>query len=167
MSFEIVLRGGRPLTQSKDIEYILIEFLFQVGYLAKKYENTGHEEIKQLLPYRLFVDCFLRNPNKYWEIDVLSANLKTTPATIYRHLNKLKGMDLIEETNFQGADERYTKKGYRLRFGELSTAWNFVETHIDIIKDNYRQTVDHLAELMKKQPGFFEKGVFEEVDKEG
>jgi len=162
MSFEIILKGGRPLTQSKDIEYILIEFLFQIGYLAKKYENTGHDEIKEVLPYKLFVDCFLRNPSKYWEVDELAAVLSTTNATIYRHLNKLKGMDLIEETSFQGADERYTKKGYKIRFGELSTAWNFVETHIDIIKDNYRKTVDHLDELMKRQPGFFEKGVFEE-----
>jgi predicted transcriptional regulator len=164
MPFEIALKSGRPLTQSKDIEYILIEFLFQIGYLASKYENASHEEIKKVLPYRLVVDCFLRNPNKFWEIDQLAAVLKTTNATIYRHLNKLKVMDLIEETSFPGADERYTKKGYRVRFGELKTAWNFVETHLDIVKDNYRKTVDHLATLMKKQPEFFEKGVFEDPE---
>ncbi len=165
MSFEIVLKGGRPLTHSEDIEYILIEFLFQIGYLAKKYENTGHQEIKAILPYRLFVDCFLRNPAKFWEIDQLSAVLKTTPATVYRHLNKLKAMDLIEETSFQGTDERYTKKGYKIRFGELPVAWNFVETHMKIILDNYRKTVEHLAKLMKEQPEFFEKEVFEEQGK--
>jgi len=164
MSFEIVLKSGHPLSQSEDIEYILIQFLFQIGYLPKKYENRGNEQIKESLPYKLFVDCFLRNPSKYWEIDELSAFLKTTNATIYRHLNKMKSLDLLEEKSFQGKDARYIKKGYKIRFGDLAIAWNFVETNIDIIKENYRKTVNHLSKLMKNQQEFFEKGVFKQEE---
>ena len=43
------------------------------------------------------------------------------------------------------------KKAYRLRYGNLSKAWNFVDAHLEVAIDNYRKTVDHLQNLMEKQ----------------
>jgi hypothetical protein len=39
------------------------------------------------------------------------------------------------------------RKGYRIRYGNLSKAWNFVESNVEIAMENYRKTVDHLTKL--------------------
>ncbi len=97
------------------------------------------------MPYRLFVECLLGRMDKGWTVEQLAAKLKTTKATIYRHINKLKDMDLLDEVN---VSERGTvRKGYRVRYGNLSKAWNFVESNVEIAMENYRKTVDHIQKL--------------------
>jgi predicted transcriptional regulator len=101
------------------------------------------------VPYRLFVECLLGRMDKGWTVEQLAAKLKTTKATIYRHINKLKEMDLLDEVN---VNERGTiRKGYRIRYGNLSKAWNFVESNVEIAMENYRKTVDHLAKLAEQR----------------
>jgi predicted transcriptional regulator len=89
----------------------------------------------------------LRRPEKGWTAERLSLKLKTTKPTIYRHLNKLKYMDLLEEMTVKDGKEE--RKGYRIRYGNLEKAWNFVEAHVDVAMENYRKTVEHMGTLAK------------------
>ncbi|TLZ49542.1 MAG: helix-turn-helix transcriptional regulator [Methanobacteriota archaeon] len=91
------------------------------------------------------LECFLARPDRGWTADQLAVKLKTTKATVYRHLNKLKEIDLLDETQ---VDDRGTpRKGYRIRYGNLTKAWNFVEANVEVAMENYRKTVEHLSKL--------------------
>jgi hypothetical protein len=71
------------------------------------------------------------------------AYLRTSRTTLYRHLNKLKSMDILEEVQ-----EGKTKK-YRLRSGDLMKAWNWVEVNTKLALDNYRKTVEQISRLTR------------------
>jgi predicted ArsR family transcriptional regulator len=88
--------------------------------------------------------------DKAWVVEDLAVALGTTKATIYRHINKLKGFDLLEEMNVEDSEGK-SRKGYRIRYGNLGKAWNFTEAHINVAMENYRKTVDHLQELATKK----------------
>ena len=88
--------------------------------------------------------------DKAWIVEDLATALGTTKATVYRHVNKLKGFDMLEEANVEDADGN-PRKGYRIRYGNLSKAWNFTETNVEVAMGNYRKTVDHLQELASKR----------------
>lgn len=143
MTFEIQLRYTTPLTPVKDVDEVLREFLVLVGYLPPS--DTGPRSI----PYRLVRECFLRNPERPWNAEELADVLKTSKPTVYRHLDKLKSMDLLEEV----AEEREAGpgrkgKGYRIRYGNLSKSWDFVEANAQNSLKRYRETVDHLQGLL-------------------
>ena len=55
-------------------------------------------------------------------------------------------MDLLEamDVEFDGQ----MRKGYRIRFGDLSKAWSFTEANVTMAMENYRKTVVHFQELM-------------------
>lgn len=150
MSFEISVVSNTPLTPLKKVDEVATLFLGQIGYLPKGYDpKTDAMSIKESVPYRLFVDCLLKRPEKGWTVEQLSMKLKTTKPTIYRHLNKLKYMDILEELSVkEGKEER---KGYRIRYGNLAKAWNFVEAHVSVAMENYRKTVEHLGKLAKER----------------
>jgi predicted transcriptional regulator len=80
-----------------------------------------------------------------WTVEDLAAKLKTTKPTIYRHLNKLKSIDILEEVDVDKGGER--KKGYRIRYGDISKAWNFTEANVEMAMDSYRKTIDHLQQM--------------------
>lgn len=146
MGFELTVVSNTPLTPLKDIEDVATTFLTQIGYLPKGYDpKTDAKSLQDSVPYRLFVECFLQRPDRGWTADQLAVKLKTTKATVYRHLNKLKEVDLLDEVQ---VDDRGTpRKGYRIRYGSLTKAWNFVEANVEVAMENYRKTVEHLAKL--------------------
>jgi predicted transcriptional regulator len=146
MGFELAVVSNTPLTPLKDIDDVATIFLRQIGYLPKGYNpKTDAKSLDASVPYRLFVECFLTRPERGWTAEQLAVRLKTTKATVYRHLNKLKGIDLLDEVQ---VDDRGTKrKGYRLRYGNLVRAWNFVEANVEVAMENYRKTVEHLQKL--------------------
>jgi len=106
--------SNTPLTPLKDIDDVALLFLTQIGYIPKGYDpKTDASSVRESVPYRLFVECLLGRLDKGWTVEQLAAKLKTTKATIYRHINKLKEMDLLDEVN---VTERTTvRKGYRIR----------------------------------------------------
>ncbi|MBQ8373573.1 MAG: transcriptional regulator, partial [Candidatus Methanomethylophilaceae archaeon] len=61
---------------------------------------------------------------------------------------KLKSMDLLEamDVEFDGQ----IRKGYRIRFGDLSKAWSFAEANVNMAMENYRKTVVHFQGLMSR-----------------
>ncbi len=151
MSFELNVVSNTPLTPLTDIEEVAMLFLSQIGYFPKGYDpKTDVTDIRDSVPFRLMVGHFLGRAEKTWVVEDLAASLGTTKATVYRHINKLKGFDLLEEASVERPDGSM-KKGYRLRYGNLSKAWNFTEAHVEVAMENYRKTVDHLQELAQKK----------------
>jgi hypothetical protein len=74
--------------------------------------------------------------------------LKTSKPTVYRHINKLKSLDLLEEVG--GVADGKGRKGYRLRYGNLARAWDFTEANAQNALRRYRETVNHLQGLVEK-----------------
>ncbi|HXW66983.1 MAG TPA: transcriptional regulator [Thermoplasmata archaeon] len=149
MPFELALRYSTPLTPIADVEEVLREFLRLIGYLPEGEDGRGSEgPIAQSLAYRLVRDCFLRDPSRAWYVDELTAVLRTTKPTIYRHINKLKSLDLLEEVG--GVADGKGRKGYRLRYGNLARAWDFTEANAQNALRRYRETVNHLQGLVDK-----------------
>ncbi|HLH86567.1 MAG TPA: helix-turn-helix domain-containing protein [Thermoplasmataceae archaeon] len=126
-----------------DLDKNIAYFLSDIGYIPKLRPSTDFQSISTSAYFRLFKDCFLLHPERYWTGEELMAYLNTSRTTLYRHLNKLKSMDLLEEVQ-----EGKTKK-YRIRSGDLIKAWNWVEVNMKMALDNYRKTVEHISRLSK------------------
>ena len=151
MTFSLRVESHTPLTPVTDLDQVAVAFLKRIGYLPKGFgPGTSSRESRKSVPYRMFIECFMGNPSRGWFAEELATELKTTKPTIYRHLNKLKSLDLLEETLVEVRKTRKFKKAYRIRYGDLSKAWHFVEAHFEVALANYRETVDHLQELSTK-----------------
>ncbi|MBE6514943.1 MAG: helix-turn-helix transcriptional regulator [Thermoplasmata archaeon] len=133
-----------------DIDVVAETFLVQIGYLPKGYDpKTGAVTVRESVPYRLFMDHFMKLPAKVWTVEELAALLGTTKPTIYRHINKLKSMDLLEAMDVEYDGQM--RKGYRIRFGDLVKAWSFTESNVQMAMENYKKTVIHFQELMQQR----------------
>lgn len=143
MAFELVVVNNTPLTGESDSRVVARTFLTQIGYLAP---NSDGE-----IPFRLFYDCFLSNPQKPWHVEELEATLNTSRPTVYRHLNKLKGIDILEEAALEDPVTGQTRKAYRLRYANLAKAWQFVEAHLKVAIENYGRTVEHLSRIVSDE----------------
>jgi predicted transcriptional regulator len=151
MSFELNVVSNTPLTPLSDSEEVLMLFLSHIGYFPKGYDpKTGVADIRDSVPFRLMAEFFLGRPDRAWAVDDLAAALGTTKATVYRHINKLKGFDILEEMAVEGPDGS-PRKGYRVRYGDISKAWNFTEANVQVAMENYRKTVDHIQELTRRR----------------
>jgi DNA-binding transcriptional ArsR family regulator len=128
----------------RDLDRTIAYFLSDIGYIPRLSPDTDYSQIAESAYFRLFKECFLLNPERYWTGDELMAYLKTSRTTLYRHLNKLKAMDILEEIQ-----EGKTKK-YRMRSGDLLRAWSWVEINMKMAMENYRKTVEHISSLVAK-----------------
>jgi predicted transcriptional regulator len=135
--------SNTPLVGEEDPELVAKKFFEQIGYLSK---GSAPD-----IPFKLFNEHFLKHPDKAWYVEELSTSLKTSKPTIYRHLNKLKGFDILEEVHVFDEASKQNKKAYRLRYGNIQKAWNFVEAHLKVAIENYGKTVEHLHALIEKQ----------------
>lgn len=142
--FEITLTIDPSLSTLSDLDQLLTRFLMSIGYLPKSPRGRVSSDITLSIPYRLFRDCFLRHPEKFWTPEELMHYLNTTRTTLYRHLNKLKELDMLEEYI-----DRKNKK-YRLRYGSLEKAWIFVESNIKIAIEYYRECVRKIDRLSRE-----------------
>jgi predicted transcriptional regulator len=143
MSFEMQVVSNTPLIGDQDLDSVTKKFLEQIGYLSKGSDPK--------IPYKIFTDFFLKHPTKPWLVDEIAADLKTSRPTVYRHLNKLKGFDILEEVQTFDEISKQNKKAYRIRYGNILKAWNFVEAHMKVAIENYGKTVEHLQNLLEKQ----------------
>lgn len=146
MPFELVVTSNTPLTPVNDLDQVAIALLKQVGYLDRGSDDEA--AVRKGVAYRLVRDCFLLRADKAWTADELITALDTTRPTLYRHLNKLKALDVLEES--EGPEDQTGRKAYRIRYGNLAKAWNFVEANVKIAMENYRKTVDHLQALSER-----------------
>jgi hypothetical protein len=143
MVFEMQVVSNTPLIGEEDLENASKKFFEQIGYLSKGADPD--------IPYKIFSDFFLKHPTKAWYVDEIAVELKTSRPTVYRHLNKLKGFDILEEIHIFDEATNQNKKAYRLRYGNFQKAWNFVEAHLKVAIENYGKTVEHLQNLIEKQ----------------
>jgi len=150
--FELQVVSNTPMTGVDDIDILAETFLTQIGYLSKGYDprGSGALTLRESIPYRIFMDFFMKNPSKAWAAEEIAALLDTTKPTVYRYINKLKSMDIVEYTDVQGADGQ-VRRGYRLRYGDLSKAWSFCEANVKMAMDNYRKTVERFGQLAKER----------------
>lgn len=146
LDFEITLRKHTPLTSVEDLEEACEIFLTHIGYFGPK---TKGGNVRESIPFRLFVDCFLKRRDKVWQIKELAHELKTTQPTMGKYVNDLRAMALIEETSVEEGGKK--KKGYKLRYSSLSDAWHFVEENINVSMANYRKSVDHIQKLAEEK----------------
>jgi len=135
--------SNTPLVGEEDPELVAKKFFEQIGYLSKGSDPD--------IPFKIFNEYFLMHPEKAWYVEEISASLKTSKPTVYRHLNKLKGFDILEEVQVFDENTNQNKKAYRLRYGNIQKAWNFVEAHLKVAIENYGKTVEHLQSLIEKQ----------------
>jgi predicted transcriptional regulator len=143
MTFEMQIVSNTPLVGEDDLDVAAKMFFEQIGYLSKGSDPT--------IPYKIFADFFLKHPTKAWFVEDIAAKLEISKPTVYRHLNKLKGFDILEEVQIFDETTKQNKKAYRLRYGNLQKAWNFVEAHLKVAIENYGKTVEHLQKLIEKQ----------------
>jgi predicted ArsR family transcriptional regulator len=147
MVFELSVKSNVPLTGEDNADTVATLFLEDIGYITKGSEPA--------IPLKLFLECFMSQPNKPWVADEMAVKLDTSMPTVYRHLNKLKSIDILEEVKLEediktkdGKPMKQVKKGYKLRYSNLSKAWTFVEAHVSVAMENYRKTVDHLQKMV-------------------
>ncbi|MDR3075567.1 MAG: helix-turn-helix domain-containing protein [Candidatus Methanoplasma sp.] len=148
--FELQVVSNTPMSAVMDKNIVAETFLVQIGYIPKGYDpKTSATSVRDSVPYRLFMDFFMNNTSKAWAVEELAALLGTTKPTIYRHINKLKSMDLLEsiDVEFDGA----VRKGYRIRYGDLAKAWSFTEANVNMAMENYRRTVSHFQSLARDE----------------
>ena len=146
MAFEMQVVSNTPLVGEEDPEVVARLFFEQIGYISKGSDPT--------IPYKIFTEFFLKHPTKAWYVEEIAQQVKTSKPTVYRHLNKLKGFDILEEVQVFDEHSKQHKKAYRIRYGNLQKAWNFVEAHIKVAVENYGKTVEHLQHLLEeKQKG--------------
>jgi len=143
MTFEMQIVSNTPLVGEDDLDVAAKMFFEQIGYLSKGSDPA--------IPYKIFADFFLKHPTKAWFVEDIAAKLEISKPTVYRHLNKLKGFDILEEVQIFDETTKQNKKAYRLRYGNLQKAWNFVEAHLKVAIENYGKTVEHLQKLIEKQ----------------
>jgi len=148
--FELQVVSNTPMSGVDEVDVVAETFLTQIGYIPKGYDpKTGTSDIRQSVPYRLFMDFFMRNINKAWTVEELAALLGTTKPTVYRHINKLKSMDILESTDVEYDGQ--VRKGYRIRYGDLVKAWSFTEANVSMAMENYRKTAVHFQALMNRE----------------
>lgn len=150
MGFELTIKSNTPLIGETDKEIIARLFLENIGYITKGSEPT--------IPLNLFMICFMNQPDKPWLADEMAVKLNTSIPTVYRHLNKLKSFDILEEVKLEeeietkdGKKIKKAMKGYKLRYSNLSKAWNFVEAHVSAAMENYRKTIEHLQDVIDRE----------------
>ncbi len=144
MDFKIQVTDHKPKV-SNNLEEILEDFLLDIGYLSGR--KSG-EELYESVPFRLWTDCFLKKPDKYWTMDEIATILDTTKPTVYRHLNKMKDLQLLEEKELILEDDgEVKKKGHKLRQGDLSKAWHMTELNIESNMKRLRETVERINSL--------------------
>jgi predicted transcriptional regulator len=88
----------------------------------------------------------VRRADRSWRVEELMAKLGASKPTVYRHVRKLEAMDLLERGPVGKGPG--AAMGLRLRYGDLTWAWNLTEEHAKASLGAYRQTVDHLERLL-------------------
>ncbi len=145
MAFEMQVVSSAPLTGETDPQRVAKLLFDMIGHTARKGPDHG-------ISFRIFYDCLLLHPTKSWTVEELAQACGTTLPSVYRHVNKLLDLDLVEDLHIEVDGDR--RRAFRLRYGNLSKAWNFAEAHFQNAMESYRRSVDHLESLLEEaRPG--------------
>ena len=151
VSYRLVVRElGRP-DATAPAEAKMRELMLAIGYLSEGRAPDADAGAGESVAWRLLQGCLIERCDRTWTVEQLMAKLDASKPTVYRHLRKLEALDLLERTLVGGTPR--SPKGMRLRFGDLSVAWNFTEEHARASLAAYRETVAHLERLMAEREG--------------
>ncbi len=140
MRFEIMLMAGPSVTEQEHLHEVAIPFLNSIGYMPAGYDpRTGVETVLESVPYRLFTECFLGHLDTVWSVGEIARTLRTSIPTVYRHLDKLAALDILGQGSLENDESR---KGYFIRYHDLSQAWRFTEVNLELSLLAYRRAVD-------------------------
>ena len=95
------------------------------------------------MPFRIVDGCFLQRPDRAWTAEEVAAWAETTRPTAYRHINKLLSLGMLARC--RAADGGPPASAFYLRGGSLATAWQAIETRVELVLDSYRRVVGELA----------------------
>lgn len=145
MAFEIYIVDTAPMTDIVDPELVALHFMEDIGYIMKHYDpKTPADSVKKSVPYKMFLDCFLRHQDKDWRVEELGGKLKTSIPTIYRHLAKLQALGILDEDDSEGG------KVFHLRHYSFPLAWKITEANVESALARYRIVVDFIQSTLKK-----------------
>lgn len=145
MAFEIHVVENAPMTDIDDVDTVALRFMEDLGYIMRQYDpKTPVDSVRKSVPYKLFLDCFLRHQDKDWRVEDLSEELRTSVPTIYRHLAKLKALELIDE------DAEDEGKVVHLKHYSFQLAWRVTEANVLSALDRYRAIVEFIQGHMRK-----------------
>jgi predicted DNA-binding transcriptional regulator AlpA len=146
LRFHLVLRELPAADPGASEDAHLRDLLLAIGYLSPGRAPEGEEDAEGSVAWRLFCECMVRRADRSWRVEELMAKLGASKPTVYRHVRKLEAMDLLERGPV-GAGPG-AAMGLRLRYGDLTWAWNLTEEHARASLGAYRQTVGHLERLL-------------------
>jgi len=138
--FKLVIQLAPPVVGGLEFEEALATFLAQIGIIK---ERTSMEEYRSEPGFKIFYKCFTANPRKPWLIKEIAETTGVSVPTVYRVLKKLRECDIVEFVEKDGA--------YRIRYGDLSMAWRFLETHVTGSMENYRKSVEYLQKMIEER----------------
>ena len=144
--FHLVLRELPPTDPGASEDAHLRDLLLAIGYLSPGRAPEDGEDAGGSVAWRLFGECMVRRADRSWRVEELMAKLGASKPTVYRHLRKLEAMDLLERGPV--GEGPGAARGVRLRYGDLTWAWNLTEEHARASLRAYRETVDHLEGLL-------------------
>ena len=144
--FRLVLRELPAADPGASEDAHLRDLLLAIGYLSPGRAPAGDEDAEGSVAWRLFCECMVRRADRSWRMEELMAKLGASKPTVYRHIRKLEAMDLLERGPV--GDGPGAAAGLRLRYGDLTWAWNLTEEHAKASLGAYRQTVGHLERLL-------------------
>ena len=146
LRFHLVLRELPAADPGASEEAHLRDLLLAIGYLSQGRAPEDGGEAEGNVAWRLASECLVRRADRSWGVEQLMAKLGASRPTVYRHIRKLEALDLLEHGPVGKGPGAAT--GLRLRYGDLTWAWNLTEEHARASLGAYRETVGHLERLL-------------------
>lgn len=148
MAFRIEIHSIPLRSDGMDLGSIAIPFLVSIGYFHQGYEQKRTVNIFESTPYKIFAECFIKKRGKIWRIGEIARYVKTSIPTVYRHVEKLKEMDLICEYPLENNPSR---RGLALRYFNIVDAWKFTELNVKMTLKRYRKVVEHISDYFPSE----------------
>lgn len=139
LTFQLKVVHPLRVTGSTDGEALAERFLSSIGYISPGTGQRLEGGARSSAGFKLFYHCLATHPQRSWTAAQLTEVVGATPATTYRHLQRLKELGLVAEE---------PQQRYRFWHHSLSLAWEGVEFHARICQRNYSKVVDRIERLL-------------------
>lgn len=135
MTFQLKVAHPLRLAESTDGEAIAERFLTAIGYIPPGTGQRLEGGVRSSAGFKLFYHCLAAFPSRSWAVSELVVEVGATPATVYRHLLRLRELGLVAEE---------TQQRYRLWHYSLVKAWEVVEYHARLCQRDYTSLIEDL-----------------------
>lgn len=137
-----------PLPLDVSARDLAAAFLHVTGVVP---DRTGGRKIQSLPSFRLFYGAFLLGGARWWSLEELASEARSTRPTLVKHLRRLEGLDLLERATVE--DEfGFPRRRWRLRQGSLDRAFAFTDARARLALDAMARWADHIEGLAQQQP---------------